>query len=59
VWWHRVGQGYVFYSALGHQGSAYDEPEHRTLLLNAARWLLVAGDPPSPPSTTDPPGVVP
>lgn len=40
VWWHRVGGGFVFYSALGHTGSAYEEPAHRLLLENATRWLL-------------------
>jgi type 1 glutamine amidotransferase len=30
----------VFYSALGHQASAYDEPEHQAMLEEAVKWLL-------------------
>lgn len=41
VWYHTVGQGRVFYSSLGHQGSAFQEPQHLQLLENAVRW---AGD---------------
>ena len=40
AWWHCVGQGRVFYSAMGHQASAYTEPEHRKLLLGAVNWAL-------------------
>jgi type 1 glutamine amidotransferase len=59
IWWHRVGRGYVFYSALGHQGSAYDEPDHRTLLLNAARWLLAAGGSAPAADDEEPPAAAP
>jgi len=38
VWSHCVGQGRVLYSALGHQASAYAEPEHRGLLEAAIAW---------------------
>jgi type 1 glutamine amidotransferase len=38
VWYHAVGQGRVFYSAMGHAGSAFEEPEHLTMLENAIRW---------------------
>ena len=44
VWWHRVGEGYVFYTALGHSGTAYEEPLYHTLLENATRWLMAAED---------------
>ena len=44
VWWHRVGAGYAFYSALGHAGSAYREPDYRRLLENAVRWLSQVED---------------
>ena len=40
IWHHRVGEGTVFYSALGHQASAYDEPEHQGMLEGAMGWLL-------------------
>ena len=40
IWHHKVGAGTVFYSALGHQASAYDEPEHQAMLEEAIKWLL-------------------
>ena len=40
IWHHQVGAGTVFYSALGHQASAYDEPEHQAMLEEAIKWLL-------------------
>lgn len=38
AWYNTVGKGRVFYSALGHAGSAFEEPEHLTMLENAVRW---------------------
>ncbi|MEH6548686.1 MAG: ThuA domain-containing protein [Pseudomonadales bacterium] len=40
VWRHKLGQGSVFFSALGHKGSYYKDPTHRTMLKQAADWLL-------------------
>ena len=40
IWHHKVGEGRVFYSALGHQASSYSNENYRTLLLEAAKWLL-------------------
>jgi type 1 glutamine amidotransferase len=40
AWWHCVGQGPVFYSAIGHQASAYAEPKYRAMLLGAIKWAL-------------------
>lgn len=40
VWWHCQGNGRALYSALGHQASAYAEPEYRQLLLGATKWAL-------------------
>ena len=40
LWSHCVGQGRALYSALGHQGSAYAEPEHRKLLEEAVAWSM-------------------
>jgi type 1 glutamine amidotransferase len=52
AWWHCVGKGRAFYSAMGHQASAYAEPEMRTMLHGAIDWALHGGDcaapPPSP-----------
>jgi type 1 glutamine amidotransferase len=40
IWAHCTGKGRSLYSALGHQASAYAEPEHRKLLNGAVRWAL-------------------
>ncbi len=40
VWWHCVGRGRAFYSALGHQAAYYDEPEMQALLEGALAWGL-------------------
>ncbi|GAA6151231.1 ThuA domain-containing protein [Pseudoteredinibacter isoporae] len=40
VWHHKVGDGTVFFSALGHLAEAYDDKEYQTLLENASIWLL-------------------
>jgi len=40
AWWHCVGKGRALYSALGHQASAYAEPEYRTILAGALAWAL-------------------
>lgn len=39
VWTHRIGEGRVVYSALGHRPQAYDDPNYRRILANALRWL--------------------
>ena len=38
VWTHCVGRGRVFYSALGHQASAYEKSEIEGLIDGAVRW---------------------
>ena len=38
AWYHPIGNGRVFYSALGHQGNSFKEPEHLRMLANAIRW---------------------
>lgn len=38
IWEHCVGLGRVFYSALGHEASAYEEPKYLTVLEGAIRW---------------------
>ncbi|MEO7248000.1 MAG: ThuA domain-containing protein [Novosphingobium sp.] len=45
AWWHCVGpqggrRGRVFYSAMGHQASAYAEPEYKAMLTGAISWAL-------------------
>lgn len=44
IWTHKVGKGIVFYSALGHKGSAYEEPEYRLVLQQALSWLMEQPD---------------
>ncbi|MFT5485016.1 MAG: type 1 glutamine amidotransferase [Halieaceae bacterium] len=41
AWRHRIGEGRVFYSAIGHQGATYSVPEFQTLIAAAIKW---AGD---------------
>nr|WP_240732728.1 ThuA domain-containing protein [Halioglobus maricola] len=43
IWSRCVGKGSAFYSALGHSGSTYADPQHRQLLLNAMRWSVGEG----------------
>jgi type 1 glutamine amidotransferase len=40
IWTHQLGKGTVFYSALGHEGSAYEEPEYQQVLEQALNWLM-------------------
>lgn len=37
VWYHSVGLGWVFYSALGHQAEVFREPAHLMILESAIR----------------------
>ena len=43
VWARCPGEGRVVYSALGHKADAYDDPNHRRLLLNALAWVHADG----------------
>lgn len=38
IWINPSTKGRVFYSALGHDPDAYDDPNYRRLLTNAMRW---------------------
>src|SRR5262245_7204560 len=40
IWWHCVGKGRAFYSALGHQAKSYQEPEIQKLLEGGIAWAL-------------------
>ena len=44
IWKHLVGKGRVFYSALGHPGSAYREPEYLSVLDRAIQWSAGLGE---------------
>ena len=45
IWKHCVGKGRVFYSALGHSASTYQEPLHLKELTDAIAWAAgLAGD---------------
>jgi len=50
IWHHEIGEGRVFYSALGHQASSYSDENYRKLLLEASKWLLT---PEQEPAETD------
>jgi len=39
-WTREVGDGRVFYDALGHDGESLRHPEHARLLQMGVRWLL-------------------
>jgi hypothetical protein len=40
VWWHEVGEGQVFYSALGHTTETYQESHFRKFMRGAIVWGL-------------------
>ena len=40
VWWHTVGKGRVFYSALGHTPATYQEKQFRAFIAGAIAWGL-------------------
>jgi type 1 glutamine amidotransferase len=40
VWTRCVGKGRVLYSIMGHQASAFAEPEYRQLLQGALNWVM-------------------
>ena len=40
IWSHCVGKGRALYSALGHTGESFAEPEMRRLLPNAVSWAM-------------------
>lgn len=39
IWSHCQGKGRVFYSALGHTGESFAEPEMKKLITNAVNWV--------------------
>ena len=38
IWYHCVGNGRAFYSALGHSASTYSEPKHLQMIAGAISW---------------------
>ena len=40
MWTHMAGRARVVYDALGHDAASYAAAEHRTLIAQAAAWLL-------------------
>jgi len=46
AWAHAYGKGRVFYSILGHDAEAWDNPVLQRMYFNAIRWALglVSGD---------------
>lgn len=42
AWTHTYGQGRVFYTALGHGPSTFENPTMQMLLVNGARWAAGA-----------------
>lgn len=40
AWWHCIGRGRVFYSAMGHTAEAYAEPAYQGMLRGAVQWAL-------------------
>lgn len=40
VWRHQLGQGRVFYSAIGHRPETYATSEYQQLLSAAMRWAM-------------------
>ncbi len=39
IWTHRVGQGTVLYSALGHAAASYTEANHVAFIQRSVTWL--------------------
>jgi type 1 glutamine amidotransferase len=44
IWSHCVDQGRSFYSALGHKGSYYEEPEYVEMIEGAIEWAAGSGE---------------
>lgn len=40
AWRHPVGEGRVFYSAIGHQAATYSIPEYRDFLAKGLDWVM-------------------
>ena len=40
AWTRRYGSGRVFYTALGHEASVWQDPRYQRMLLEAIRWSV-------------------
>lgn len=40
IWHHKVGQGTVYFTALGHRGDTYADADYQKLLEEASLWLI-------------------
>ena len=40
AWTHLIGEGRVFYTALGHTPETYSEPRYKDMVARAMRWTL-------------------
>ncbi len=40
AWRHQLGEGRVFYSAIGHQAATYGIPEYQELITRAMEWAM-------------------
>ena len=40
VWWHEVGEGRIFYNAMGHTAKTYQEPDYQAFIAGAIAWGL-------------------
>lgn len=40
AWRHKIGEGKVFYSAIGHQAATYSLPDYEQLIGNAMSWAM-------------------
>lgn len=38
IWKHCIGEGRVYYSAMGHTAESYEEPEYQDVLRRAIEW---------------------
>ena len=52
VWWHCVGHGRAFYSALGHTPASYNEPLHQQMIAGAIAWAAGFSGPACPEAAT-------
>ena len=41
AWRHIIGEGRVFYSAIGHQAATYELPDYEKLITEAMNWAII------------------
>ena len=45
AWRHKLAEGRVFYSAIGHQPYTYELPMYQAFLVKAMHWVRGAAEP--------------